>query len=376
MLHNDRAAAHHELHARPFPSMKFDAHLLQLCVKASAMSIEDVWRWLSDQISGLPATPCAWQSDNDYWVKVEPHTEFISILWLSAQPVQLPAHWLDVAPTPIFVLSAFDPAPQDVVETRPVLSQMFEGKLTAGTDFLMGPDGVTRWSYAFSVAPDPENRGRALQMLVEVETYRILAMLRMDQIRAVHPKLQSISVTAAGIQLSGAASQQTLEQLEQCESQLDEVWQQINWRIGACRAYYDLVFQRLEDLTEQTTAGHTSIKRFLGRRMTPAVRTAETVLKRQQELADQVSHKANLLRTRMQLDLHEHHVKQVARQTRLQATVEGLSVVAISYYAYGLLSKFLAPMIPAAATKQLDVALVPAVVVLVWLALKRIKRHL
>ena len=187
MLHNDRAAAHHELHARPFPSMKFDAHLLQLCVKASAMSIEDVWRWLSDQISGLPASPCAWQSDNDYWVKVEPHTEFISILWLSAQPVQLPAHWLDVAPTPIFVLSAFDPAPQDVVETRPVLSQMFEGKLTAGTDFLMGPDGVTRWSYAFSVAPDPENRGRALQMLVEVETYRILAMLRMDQIRAVHP---------------------------------------------------------------------------------------------------------------------------------------------------------------------------------------------
>jgi uncharacterized membrane-anchored protein len=33
-------------------------------------------------------------------------------------------------------------------------------------------------------------------------------------------------------------------------------------------------------------------------------------------------------------------------------------------------------MMPVAATKQLDIALVPAVVVLVWLALKRIKRHL
>ena len=375
MQHKDRLAAHKELHARPFPLMNFDAHLTQLCVKATAKSIPDVWAWLEQQVVDLPKAPVAWQSEGDYWIRVEPHTEFLSVLWLSSEPMTLDPTWLAESPTAVLVLSAFAPADKALVSSRPVVSALFDGQLTAGSDFVMGPDGVTRWSYHFADAPEPESRGKALQMLVEVETYRILALVRMDQIRAVHPLLQEISVTAGDIRLRGQGGA-PLDQLEACEAQLDELWQQVNWRIGACRAYYDLVFQRLEDLGEQSLAARTSIGRFMGRRMTPAVRTAETILKRQQELATQVSHKANLLRTRMQLELQEQHAYQVARQTRLQSTVEGLSVVAISYYALGLVSSAVMPWVPLDAASWVKALLVPVVVLAVWAILKRIKTQL
>lgn len=110
--------------------------------------------------------------------------------------------------------------------------------------------------------------------------------------------------------------------------------------------------------------------------MTPAIKTAETVLRRQQELSNQVSHKANLLRTRMQLDLQEQHSAQVDRQTRLQSTVEGLSVVAISYYALGLVSAAVVPWVASDYEKPVKAVLVPLVVAVVWTVLHRLKRHL
>ena len=62
MPNQDSVAVHNELHARPFPSIEFDAHLLQVLVKASATSIPEVWGWLSTEISGLPESPFAWQA--------------------------------------------------------------------------------------------------------------------------------------------------------------------------------------------------------------------------------------------------------------------------------------------------------------------------
>jgi len=379
MLHTDRLNAHQELHARPFPVMAFDAHLAQLCVKASAKTLELVWQWLSEKVLDLPSDMKAWQSAGDYWVRVEPHTEFISVLWLTHQPNAWDTQWIERAPTAVLVMSEFAPTSREVLMSRPIVSHMAVGDVSAGTDFLPSADGVTRWSYHFEQPPTPEQRGKSLQMIVEVETYRIMALVRMDQIRAVHPRLQEISSIAGGIQLDAAESHSSramLEELERSEGALDQVWQQVNWRIGASRAYYDLVFQRLDDLGESPVEPLIPISRFLGRRMTPAIKTAETVLRRQQELSNQVSHKANLLRTRMQLDLEEQHARQVSRQTRLQSTVEGLSVVAISYYALGLATAAVVPLLPASAEKGVKSALVPVVILAVWWTLRRIKRRL
>ncbi len=375
MLHQDRLRAHQELHARPFPVMAFDAHLALMCVKASTQTSADVWQWLSEKVIELPKQIEAWQSSGDFWIRVEPHTEFISIVWLSDHANPWDDEWMSRAPTAILVLSEMVPSAREQVMARSVVSHLAEGDLLIGGDLLPGADGVTRWSYAFADAPDAIQRGKSLQMVMEVETYRVLALIRMDQIRAVHPQLQQISSSAGSVSLEGE-SRQMLEELEYAEARLDAIWQQINWRVGACRAYYDLVFQRLNDLHEGPVEQCIPLGRFLGRRMTPAIKTAETILRRQQELSNQVSHKANLLRTRMQLDLQEQHAHQVIRQTRLQSTVEGLSVVAISYYALGLISAAVVPLVPSAYAKGVKAALVPAVVLGVWWVLRQVKKKL
>jgi uncharacterized membrane-anchored protein len=63
---------------------------------------------------------------------------------------------------------------------------------------------------------------------------------------------------------------------------------------------------------------------------------------------------------------------------RLQHTVEGLSVVAISYYAVSLAAYVAAPLVEEiGVTKPLAMALItPAVVLAVWLAVRRIRRSM
>jgi uncharacterized membrane-anchored protein len=71
--------------------------------------------------------------------------------------------------------------------------------------------------------------------------------------------------------------------------------------------------------------------------------------------------------------------KRADLQLRLQRTVEGLSTVAISYYAVNLAAYAAYPV----AEKQLGLShgltlaiLTPAVIVLVWLMVRRIRRHM
>lgn len=253
MLHHDRWVANQELHARPFPNIDMDASLLQLCVKATAHSLEAVWQWLRDGIDQLPDDPVAWQSTHTHWVRVEPHTEFVSVLWLTDAPHELDRAWLDQSPEPILVMSRFQAAAQETIHALATASLFADAGMIAGSDFSLDSEGAGHWSYHFTKPQTPSRRGRALQMLVEIETYRTLALVRLDRVRAAHPELQGISTRAGAIGLTPAnerVSQSTLDQLEQCESDLDGVWQRINWRVGACRAYYDLVFQRLGDLEE------------------------------------------------------------------------------------------------------------------------------
>ncbi len=65
-------------------------------------------------------------------------------------------------------------------------------------------------------------------------------------------------------------------------------------------------------------------------------------------------------------------------QLRLQKTVEGLSVVAISYYAVNLVSYIAYPLAKSAGVSKemLTAALVLPVVALVWWAVHRIRRKM
>ena len=142
------------------------------------------------------------------------------------------------------------------------------------------------------------------------------------------------------------------------------------------------MFQRLDQLNAHGLDGYVGIRHFLKRRLTPAVSTAETVLRRRSELAEQIDERAQLLRTQLQLnlqsqtrDLLANLDKSAERQIRLQSAVEGLSTVAIAYYAVGLISPTLEPFVEPAFKDWVKAGLAPVVIGVVWWTLSRIRNR-
>jgi uncharacterized membrane-anchored protein len=88
-----------------------------------------------------------------------------------------------------------------------------------------------------------------------------------------------------------------------------------------------------------------TIGEFMDRRLTPARSTCAWSVRRQDALSQRVSRISNLLRTRVEIEQQQSSQALLATmnsrqdvQIKLQATVEGLSVAAISYYIVGLVS--------------------------------------
>jgi uncharacterized membrane-anchored protein len=117
------------------------------------------------------------------------------------------------------------------------------------------------------------------------------------------------------------------------------------FRFGASRAYNEIVHLRLQTIGERKVEGLPTWSSFLARRMAPAMRTCVTTEERQANLSEKLARAANLLRTRVDVEIEQQNrdlLRSMNERTRLQlrlrlqTTVEGLSVAAISYYVVGL----------------------------------------
>lgn len=118
------------------------------------------------------------------------------------------------------------------------------------------------------------------------------------------------------------------------------------------------------------------------RRYAPAMRTVSSAERRLDAMSSRSIRASNLLRTRVDVErsaqnqvLLESMDRRSDLQLRLQRTVEGLSVVAISYYAVSLVGYMLYPVSEAAGiSKGMLTALVTLPVVLfVWWAIRRLR---
>jgi uncharacterized membrane-anchored protein len=99
------------------------------------------------------------------------------------------------------------------------------------------------------------------------------------------------------------------------------------------------VQRRILELREERIQGLQTFREFTERRMAPAMRTCQSVAARQESLSQRVARATQLLSTRVDLTsekqtraLLESMNRRVKLQLRLQSTVEGLSVAAITYY--------------------------------------------
>ena len=157
------------------------------------------------------------------------------------------------------------------------------------------------------------------------------------------------------------------------------------YRFSASKAYAAIVAQRIEVLRESQFEGRQSFREFMMRRFDPAMRTVQALDNRLQDLISRAIRTGDLLRTRVDVERQTQNQELLSSMNRranlqlqLQRTVEGLSVVAISYYATGLSLYVLTPLsgVMGMSKSVLTAAVVPLVVGSVYLALRRIRKHI
>jgi len=124
---------------------------------------------------------------------------------------------------------------------------------------------------------------------------------------------------------------------------------------------------------------------FLDRRFSPAMATCQAVSDRIRSLAERSERASNLLRTRVDIALEAQNQqvlksmeKRGLQQLRLQQTVEGLSVVAISYYLIGIFAKLIEGFGDYAKTdtKLVSLLSIPVIVFLVWYGVRRLRKKI
>lgn len=269
-------------------------------------------------------------------------------------------------------------------------SRVSSGLATVWTDFRIGADGYTRM-LVHDHGLSPLRLGRVIRRIHEIETYRMMALLALPLAREVQPELATLEHALSqvtGDMLSASDSHEDaalLSELSRIARDVEEISSRTSYRFAAARAYSALVDKRIAELAEERVMNFQRIGVFLDRRFTPAMATCLAVSDRIKSLAERAERASNLLRTRVDIALEAQNQKLLAsmerrahQQLRLQETVEGLSVVAISYYLIGILSKLIEGFGSYAhvETKLLSIVVIPIVVFLVWYGIRRLRKHI
>ncbi|MEM6306382.1 MAG: DUF3422 family protein, partial [Pseudomonadota bacterium] len=167
-------------------------------------------------------------------------------------------------------------------------------------------------------------------------------------------------------------------------TELENMSAKASFRFSATHAYEALVAQRIQVMREERFNGRQTFHEFMMRRFDPAMRTVKASQTRLQAMADRAIRAGDLLRTRVDVerqaqnqDLLESMNHRADLQLRLQKTVEGLSVVAISYYAINLVLYVIGPLPEWAGVSKLwaGAIVAPLVIAAVWWSIRQIRKH-
>ncbi|AWK85601.1 DUF3422 family protein [Azospirillum thermophilum] len=322
---------------------------------------------------------------------VEPALNAVPREWLSGLPGEL------MVGVHVAVLAADSPEPSSNMMAAMFGSETYVGSRLAGraatawTDFRIHGDGFSRILIA-DHSMTPNQTGRIVQRLLEIETYRVMALLALPMARGVLPRIGPIEAGLADVTtriatLRGLQDERDLlDRLTLLAAQTEQIAAETAYRFGAARAYHELVEKRIEELREIRIEGLQTVREFMDRRLTPAIRTCEAVEMRLSSLSQRVARSSNLLRTRVEIavegqnaELLQSMDRRAQLQLRLQETVEGLSVVAISYYLVGIVgyaAKGLKGLGLKADPDLIVGLMIPIVIAFVWSGVRRIRKVL
>lgn len=418
--HPLRAALNAEVHSRPFARVPSPQRISHLALLSGEGAAERERQHVADLCASRGVAGPAPEVNHFYCdlgpfrLKWERHTEFSTYTFFVAGPFadgpfasraleRAPQVWLSGLPGDVLVavhlelLPASAPAPDGAALQAVFGHDSINGSLVSGgaaavwMDFRVQDDGFAR-ILVHDISLKPRQAGRLVQRLLEIETYRMMALLAFPLAKRHSAGLASVGerLTAITGQLTAiedmGAERRLLDALMRLSSEIEDVAAATTYRFSAARAYYALVLRRIEELREQRVEGLQTLIEFVDRRLAPAMRTCEAVAERLETLSRRVARASQLLRARVDIqleaqnrDLLESMNRRVRLQLRLQQTVEGLSVAAITYYLaslVGYLAKgakaFGVTLDPEVATA----AAIPLLALAVWYGLHRLHRHL
>jgi uncharacterized membrane-anchored protein len=418
--HPLRYSLSNELHARPFPVVSAPSRAVYLALKpAQNAAARDRAAdrahlvALLDRFGAQHPQPGAthwFGTIGKHKLKWESHTEFVTytlfVDGLDASPFDpasfdlFPADWLAQAPgariTSALIRIEKLSDEEDVsakadawfVPESLALSRVIDGELIIGADFRIDPAGHMRMAIFAREGVSERRIGRVVQRLCEIETYKSMSMLGLARAREMGSEMGQIDTQLSALldDMCGEmpTPDQTLSQLLAVSAQLENLIARSSFRFGATGAYETLVHQRIDALREDRFGGRQTFAEFMARRYDPAMRTVQSTEQRLKAMSDRAIRAGDLLRTRVDVQRSAQNQQLLASmdqradlQLRLQRTVEGLSVVAISYYALNLALYVLKPAGKLAGIPETLVAALaaPVVLLVVWLLVRRIRRR-
>ncbi len=417
--HPLRAAVLGEVHARPFTPITTPARVLLFAFQTGAEQAKADRAALQSfcETRGL-AGPKSNEKHHRVCIgttmlRWEQHSEFTTYTWeLPADAAAAPFHPvasslaspMGLLPQPGPLLAAIDlhlvteggerVAPERVFDRASLaVAENSDGTALYATDFKADPAGFVRILVA-DRGLGAERAGALVQRVLELETYRTFALLGLPEAQRLGPSISRIERRLAEVTeemqmtLDLAGNRHLLDDLTALAAELEAGATGSLYRFGASRAYYEIVNLRLQTIGERKVGGLPTWSAFLARRMAPAMRTCVTTEERQANLSRKLARAANLLRTRVDVALEQqnqdllHTMNTRTRmQLRLQATVEGLSVAAITYYVVGLFGYLVKGAHDAGYLRlepsYITAAFVPLALAAIWLIVRRIrKRHI
>jgi uncharacterized membrane-anchored protein len=407
--HDNRWLIHAETHARPVPALAGPATIRRVAF-ISANGGGDLAR-LHGEMAGLARTPdrdlfsvrqLAFERDG-HDVIWEMHNEFATLTWKSVlgEPNEWPAGiGLDlhsglklVSATRVDVVGddTIDPVRlAQMAENSLCHSAIYGGQARIATDFVADADRFVSFVVAAGNCGE-QRRGVIVRRLLEIETYRCFVLLGLPVARQAGGRVQgyekglATAMVEIGEGSSPEAHRTSLDALHKLSIEVGRTVEQTAFRFSATQAYGQILAERLVRLGETPIGESTTIQRYLDNRVQPALATCRAMEKRLTDLGTKVQRSIELLNATITVSIQTQNqqvldtISRTAQsQYRLQGTVEGLSIIAVSYYALGILgyiAEGLHELLPVEKPLVLTI-LAPLVVFIAFIGIRRLRRSI
>ena len=423
--HPLRYSLSNEIHARPPPELIAPERLSYIAIQylvdaAATASIDDLARLCV--MWGVPSPTADVTHFNvehsNIRLKWERHTEFVTYTFSRRgefeRPFEMPVitgvneEWLATISGELMVAihlavqpnNAFVPDLQDVVrefdDNYLVGAKVAGGNAIVLTDFIIHADQFGRM-LVMDTKLGKRQAGRTVQRLLEIETYRMMALLSLPvawrtaaMLRPAEHELDEITTLMAGssattnVMDSAVDEPELLMRLTKLAATVESEIASNSFRFGATRAYYEITKRRIAELREERLAGVQTIDEFMSRRLAPAMATCASAEKRLLDLSERIARACDLLRTRVDIEREQQNQvllasmnKRAKLQLRLQQTVEGLSIAAITYYIVSLVAYAAKALKMGGLNLSVEIVTglaIPVVALIIWLGVKRLHK--